>query len=233
MSILERKLSKLNIKSYSDREMKNIVGNISAMYNPNSLRMSYINQYKTVNPINQSQYNQYVSSQLDSLALEIIFDAKMPGNGLSLDYQIKKLHGLCYAVNPTSNAPNFLCVSWGKLGFGGEGSRDFSGRVTNLSINYTLFDRDGTPLRATVLLTLASDPSLIQQKAHDKLKSPPVAVITVPDASSLPIIAMQVGAVLKGGIDYLSLANINDLDSLNDIKPGQILKASSQGGKPW
>lgn len=231
MKILERKLSKLNIKAYSDREMKNSVGNVSAMYNPNSLRMSYSNQYKTIKPINQIQFNQFVSSALDSLNLELIFDARMPGNDFSLDMQIKEFHLLCYASNPTCNAPNFLAISWGKLSIGGEIGRDYIGRVTNFSVNYTLFDRDGSPLRASIYLTLASDPSLIQQMALDKLKSPPLAVVSVPDAASLPIIALQAGAVLRGGIDYLSLAHCNDLDCLYDIEPGKILKAPAQGGK--
>ncbi|MNJ18640.1 hypothetical protein D3C77_129460 [compost metagenome] len=114
---------------------------------------------------------------------------------------------------------------------GGASGREFMGRATRFSVSYTLFERDGTPLRAGIALSLVADASLVLQNAKQNLKSPPIAVISVPDASTLPLIAAQAGTFLKGGMDYLTLADSNDLDSLNGIQPGQTLTAPASGGQ--
>ncbi|WP_080420045.1 hypothetical protein [Burkholderia ubonensis] len=232
MNISERSLSKLTIRGYTDREMKDFAGSVVAMFNPDSLRLSYRTQYAPNNFINSdTQSNTYLSSSPGSLELEVILDARMPGNRRPLEAQLAELHELCYAVEPASSEPHFLSVSWGKLPMGGAAGVDFVGRCTDFSINYTLFDRDGTPLRATVSLSLTADSSLALQNAKANQKSPPVAVFSVPDACSLALIAALVGTSLKGGIDYLTLADSNDLDSLHDIEPGETLVAPAQGGQ--
>lgn len=232
MTILERSLSKLTIRGYTDREMKQPVGSVVAMYNPDSLRQSYRTEYSPDEFCSSdTQSSSYRSSSPGSLNLELILDARMPGNIRPLDIQLTELHELCYAVDPASSEPHFLAVSWGKLSMGGAAGSTFTGRSTDFSVSYTLFDRDGTPLRASISLSLIADASLVLQNAKQSLQSPPVAVISVPDASTLPLIAAQSGALLKGGMDYLTLADSNDLDSLNAIEPGQTLTAPAQGGQ--
>ncbi|KWI32625.1 hypothetical protein WM04_13505 [Burkholderia ubonensis] len=232
MNISERSLSKLTIRGYSDREMSNFAGAVVAMFNPDSLRLSYRTQYTPNYFINSdAQSNAYLSSRPGALELELILDARMPGNRRPLEAQLTELHELCYAVEPVSSEPHFLSVSWGKLPMGGAAGGDFAGRCTDFSISYTLFDRDGTPLRATVSLSLTADASLILQNAKANQKSPSVTMLSVPDESSLALIAALLGASLKGGIDYLTLADSNDLDSLHAIEPGQTLVAPVQGGQ--
>ncbi|WP_455872282.1 CIS tube protein [Serratia proteamaculans] len=232
MKILERSLSRLTIRAYADREMKKRVGAVTAMYNPDILQLNYQTQYEPNRYINDNkQSNTYRASSPGGLNLELVFDARMPGNTKPLEEQLTELNTLCSAVNSASGEPNFLAVSWGRMPMGGGDGRDFTGRATDFRVNYSQFDRDGTPLRASVLLSLTADASLVLQKAEQALKSPPVAVISVPDESSLPLIAAQSGSVLKGGMDYLTLADSNDLDSLNAIEPGQILKAPASGGQ--
>jgi hypothetical protein len=226
MNIMERELTRLTIRAYADREMRNKVGSVTAMYNPNTLQQSYNTQYEPNHFINDvRQSNAYRASSPGRLNLELLFDARMPGNSRSLEEELMEINELCCSVNSASGEPNFLKVSWGRMPMGGADGRDFIGRATDFIVDYTLFDRDGTPLRASVSLALTADGSLVLQTTKQNLKSPPVAVFAVPDASSLPQVAMLGGAVLKGGIDALTLANSNDLDSLSAIEPGQILKA--------
>lgn len=232
MMMLERSLSKLTIRGYTDREMRQPVGSATAMYNPDTLCLNYHTKYDTNGFINKdTQSNTYQSSHPGKLDLELILDARMPGNSRPLDTQLTELHELCYAVDPVSREPLFLAVSWGKLPMGGATGREFMGRATDFSVSYSLFERDGTPLRATISLSLIADASLVLQNATLSQKSPPVAVISVPDASTLSLIAAASGALLKGGMDYLTLADCNDLNSLNDIKPGQTLTAPASGGQ--
>lgn len=229
MTILERSLTRLTIQAYTDREMKKTAGTITAMYNPDALQLNYQTEYTPDIFINSdTQSNSYRMAHPGKLDLELVFDARMPGNTTPIEQQLTRLHSLCYAVDPVSSEPNFLKVSWGQMSMGGAGQRNFAGRATDLTLNYTFFDRDGTPLRATASLTLTADASLVLQSAQQVLQAPPVAVLTVPDMVSLPLLAAFSGAVLKGGIDYLTLASCNDLDNLNAIEPGQTLVAPAE-----
>lgn len=231
MSVLERSLAKLTIRAYHDREMKRRAGSVEAMYNPDTLSLNYRTKYDTNSFINDDrQSSSYVGSSPGGLNLELIFDARMPGNERPLQTQLEELQALCYGVDPASSEPHFLSVSWGRMSVGGAEGRDFTGRATDFSISYSLFDRNGTPLRASVSLAMIADSSLILQRARMELKSPPVALISVTDVSSLPSLSAQSQSILKGGIDYLTLADCNDLDSLNAIEPGQTLMAPAPGG---
>jgi len=78
---------------------------------------------------------------------------------------------------------------------------------------------------------LTADGSLALQEAEDRLKSPAAAVVNVPDVTSLPQIAAKSGAQLVGGTDYLKVAEENDLDSLDAIRPGQTLRVSASKGR--
>lgn len=229
MNILERSLTRLTIQAYTDREMKKTAGTITAMYNPDSLQLNYQTEYTPDTFINSdTQSNSYRTAYPGKLDLELVFDARMPGNTTPIEQQLTRLHSLCYAVDPVSSEPHFLQVSWGKMSMGGAGQRSFAGRATGFTLNYTLFDRDGAPLRATASLTLTADASLVLQNAQQTLQAPPVAVLTVPDMVPLPLLAVIGGALLKGGMDYLTLASSNDLDSLDAIEPGQTLAAPAE-----
>ncbi|MCQ4054441.1 hypothetical protein [Aeromonas sp. SG16] len=231
MSMLERSLAKLTVRGYLDREMRNSVGSVMAMYNPDSLRLNYKANYSGNDFINSDvQSNTYVTSSPGHLYLELIFDARMPGNNLSVEDKLSALHELCYSVSPQTREPNFLSISWGKLLVGGAAGRDFNGRCNDYSVNYTLFERDGTPLRATVALSIMADSSMVLQQAMTNLKSPHKALVTVPDMSNLPMLATHSAALVRGAGDYLDLANSNNLDNLYASEPGQTLIVSPTGG---
>lgn len=233
MNMFEKSLSKLTIHGYSDREMRNSVGSISAMYNPDSIRLNYRTNYQDNDFINSDvQSSTYLTSRPGNLYLELLFDARMPGNKLSVEDKLRELHELCYSISPQTRQPHFLSISWGRLFVGGASGRNFNGRCNDYSVNYTLFERDGTPLRASVILSVIADSSLVLQQAMNNLKAPPEAVITIPDMSTLPLIAAQATALVRGGTDYLALADRNDLDNLYANEPGQTLIVSSTERQP-
>lgn len=227
MSLLERSLVKLVLSAFSDRELKHKIGSITAMYNPDSLRLSYATQYNKNEFLNHTlQSNNYASSQPGDLTLELIFDARMPGKYASIEKQLTHLRNLCYVVNPSHGEPNFLQIKWGKMRWSGKGY--FAGRMTSMSYSYTLFDRDAKPLRASVTLTLCADTSLKLQKSEQSLKSPPTSVLKVPaGGGGLPLMAAFAGVTMATGMSYLQLAWSNSLDNLADFRPGQILVAPS------
>jgi Contractile injection system tube protein len=227
----KRKPTKLTIRAYSDREMKTLSGELSAMYNPDSVSLDYSTAYMPDQFVNTSrQSNRYVQTQPGNLTLELLFDARMPGNRRPIDLQLGRLRALCYDVNPARGEPRYLQILWGQMRWNGRGY--FSGRMLSLSFRYTLFEPDATPLRATAQLVLAADESLIVQAAQEQLQSPASVVVQVPDATSLPHITSNTVPEIAGKADYLQVAADNKLDCLDAIKPGQALQISAHSGGP-
>ncbi|WP_446469292.1 CIS tube protein [Xenorhabdus stockiae] len=224
MSLIERGLAKLTINAYKDREGKIQAGTIQAMYNPDSLQLDYQTDYQQSLAINsEKQSSIYVQAKPAGLSLELIFDGTMPDNKIPVEAQLMQLKQLC-SVDATSYETQFLQIKWGKMRWENRGY--FAGRAKSLSVNYTLFDRDATPLRARVILTLVADESLVLQETEQNLKSPAQIALRVQDGVSLAMMAASTASMLSGGVDYLTLASQNNLDNLNGFAPGEILQAT-------
>ncbi|WP_036768609.1 hypothetical protein [Photorhabdus australis] len=224
MSLIERGLAKLTINAYKDREGKIRAGTLQAMYNPDSLQLDYQTDYQQSQAINsEKQSSIYVQAKPAGLSLELIFDATMPGNKTPIEEQLMQLKQLC-SVDATSNETRFLQVKWGKMRWESRGY--FAGRAKSLSVNYTLFDRDATPLRVRVILTLVADESLVLQETEQNLQSPSKIALRIQDGVSLALMAASTASTLSGGVDYLTLAWQNGLDNLNGFVPGEILQAA-------
>lgn len=96
-------------------------------------------------------------------------------------------------------------------------------------MTYTLFDRDATPLRATVRLGLVADESFVIQQSLKAQSAPDRALVSVPELASLPLLALSASGALAGSVDPLSLAWDNDLDNLDDFQSGDMLRATKGG----
>ncbi|KAG0187717.1 hypothetical protein DFQ28_005937 [Apophysomyces sp. BC1034] len=218
-------LAKLTLHGYLDRELKRQAGGMEAMYNPETLELNYEADYRDNEAINDdSLANCFTGLQPGCLTLQLLFDGQLPGNTKPVDAQLTELRTLCGIIDGRSRETRFLQVKWGKLSWHGDGY--FAGRMTSMAVRYTLFDRDGAPLRASVTLSLIEDRSIVLQKAAKGLSAPSVSTLRAPDMSSLPLIAsgaLATGAALGGSsvVDYLDLAYANNLDNLDDIQPGK------------
>ncbi|PMY29140.1 MULTISPECIES: hypothetical protein [Pseudomonas] len=222
MGLLDVGLAKLTITAFSDREMKSKVGEIKAMYNPASIQLSYHTDFTEDSFINRdADISKYQKARPGGLNLELLFDARLPGNNVSLDSQLANLRALCCDVDSKNNAPRFLQVRWGKMSWNGNGY--FAGRMANLVLGYTLFDRDATPLRAKATLSLRADKSLEAQSLSFDSSKADMSIVTVPDVSPLALIAAA------SAVDYLALAVTNGLDNLDDTQPGGTLVVNRGG----
>ncbi|MDI2146126.1 hypothetical protein KBJ94_29195 [Pseudomonas sp. ITA] len=223
MGNLERGLSKLTISAYQDRELRQLLGSMLAMYNPASINLSYSTDYVSDEYINSTQQsNRYQQVRPGELNLKLVFDALLPGNEESVDSQLGQLRALCCSVLAETQETPFLKVVWGRMNWSGQGY--YAGRMSAMSVNYSLFDRNGKPLRAEASLTLRTDESLVLQKSQ--MAGPPVVTIGVPAMPSLALMAASVAAgvgIAGSGVDYLSLAATNGLSNLNDFSPGDLL----------
>ncbi len=233
MTLLERSLSKLVIHAYVDRDTQQSVGSMEVMYNPSTINLQYTNEYRALEYLNKKDevVNQFSVMKPSTLNLQLIFDAKLPGNtNNSINDQLENLKTLCCSIDPVSREPRFLRIEWGKMRWDGEGC--YAGRIESLDVEYTLFDRDASPLHAVVRLGVRADKSPELQKSAQAISAPKNVVVKAPAGVSLPLLASTAAAsVHLPDIDYLALAAGNQLNHLNDITPGkQLVVTSKMGG---
>jgi len=228
-------LSKLTITAYKDNKLTAQVGHLEAMYNPEGLSLDYATRYDEKSALNEvSDTNVFVGSNPGRLEVQLIFDGTLPTHWEPVDQQLNQLRSLCGVVDGTSRQTRYLKIVWGNFSWHGDGY--FACRMERLSIRYTLFDRDGSPLRATATLSVVEDrdPSIQHTKLGLNRSTSPVVQMLA--GTGLPLMAAAqsavVGAVMaeKPAVDYLKLAKANDLDHLDDVTPGQELNWPASEG---
>ncbi|MBL3570527.1 peptidoglycan-binding protein [Rhodovulum sulfidophilum] len=129
--------------------------------------------------------------------------------------QIEKLRSIAYSYDGDDHQPNPVEVEWGG------GLSDFQGRLTGLDVDYTLFQADGTPLRATVEMTFIEAITEEKEAKESNDKSPDMThVLQVREGDTLPLMCQR---VYKDVTRYLEIARANDLDDFRDLTPGMLL----------
>ncbi|WP_440974362.1 CIS tube protein [Pseudomonas koreensis] len=226
MTLVGSNLAKLTITAYPDREQiiaPNRDDMMEVMYNPASIQLSYQNRYKTLRGVGINTQNAaHYQSELGGLTLDLILDGTLPGNSRTVNDQLDHLNRICNDPRGEHAEPRFLRITWGRMQWHGRGY--FAGRMTSMSVQHTLFDRSGMPLRANVTLSLVADESVVLQNSRRETGTPKKARIQVVGQGSLPLLAAGLGNVLgSSAVDYLSLAQANDLDHLDDQEPGSTL----------
>lgn len=226
MTILGNNLSKLTIAAYATREQltpPNPKDVMEVVYNPTSIQLSYRHQYDTLTSLGTAtQKAAYQKSELGDLTLELILDATLPDSQSPVNEQLDQLNRICNDSRSEKAEPRSLRITWGRMQWHGRGY--FAGRMSSMSVNYSLFDRNGTPLRATVTLSLLADESEVLQNSRREAETPKKGRIQIMSQSSLPLLASGLGVALgSSAVDYLAVAVANDLDHLGDPQPGSTL----------
>src|SRR6187551_1033404 len=177
------KLEKLKIEAFGKRERTaaSSLGTFEAMFNPTSITQRYANRFaKGQGTTSGKTVARFATVLPASLQLQLLLDGTgvdqiglltLFGKNKTVGDRIDEFMKLCYRMNKDAHEPNFLKVTWGKFNrhLNGDG---FRGRLESVSINYTSFDRDGSPMRAQldVAITADDDPDL--QASSLNLSSP-------------------------------------------------------------
>jgi nucleoid-associated protein YgaU len=216
------KLEKLTITAYQDDKRKSKVGQpFEAMFNPESFSQKYSITYgKNIGNNAASEKVNYARSKPSVLTLKLLLDGtgsheiqSTSGATKPVASRVNDLLNLTYRVNGKIHEPNYLTVSWGEY--------KFSCRLSNLDINYTSFNPDGTPLRAELNLELLSDTEVKKQLASNKLSSPDLTHSRiVKSGDTLPMLSKEIYGSTS---HYLWLAQQNQLDDFRNLTPGQRL----------
>lgn len=219
--ITSGKLEKMEIHAFSDSEMQNKMPGspMKVFINPES----YTRDYKLKFSEDKGQgsngaHLKYEYTEPSEMSFEFLFDCtgiidSNPRNDISAD--IVAFKKLVYDFDGDNHQPSYVELAWGKLG------ELFKGRLTALTIQYKLFNSDGSPLRALVKANFKGSISDKEQAAANKKESPDLTHLRVVKAGdTLPLLCERIYEDPKY---YLQVAKINRLGNFRQLKPGMEL----------
>jgi len=191
------------------------------MFNPTSWSHNHSIDYRVKQGINTSgaqlKYNQ---SNATEVTLNLVFD----GTGVhdlglvgllrkSVRDRVQAFLDVAWKYNGSIHEPSYLLAEWGSF--------KYKCRLAEVNVNYTLFDRDGTPLRAELVVTLLSDISALKRALAENKTSPDLThARTVRAGDTLPLLTYE---IYGSSAAYLDIARFNQLDDFRNLTPGQQL----------
>lgn len=135
--------------------------------------------------------------------------------GVNVSDQIGALKEVVYEYKGDQHEPSVVEISWGS------GMVPFTGRLTSLNIDYTLFQPDGEPLRAKASLSFTSFVTLQQEGLQARRTSPDLTHrVTVEAGDTLPLLCKR---IYDDPLQYLFVARENQLTSFRQLQPGTVL----------
>lgn len=217
-------LEKLLVEAYEDESYSRPDGEMRLLINPEKYTRTYTICYSDRqaqgSPGGSPLFNKIPS---EKMKLELVFDGTgvvpgpvpgvVPFTGDGITEQIEEFIGLVFTYEGGIHSPRYLRLVWGTL--------SFRCRLTELSLTYTLFKPDGTPLRARGDATFLqfSSPELLARDANPQ--SPDMThVRTVVAGDTLPLLCWQI----YGNSDwYAWVAGCNGLTGFRDLRVGSQL----------
>lgn len=167
----------MSITSYTDENFTSESRSTMTLpVNPDKVKLSKGIQYaedRQLGSLNGS--NTYVRYQPESFSFECMFD----NTGIMIDDEdpqpvhdiVDALEQRLYDYNTDRHRPSYVKVEYGNV--------TFYGQLTTFDTDYTLFDKEGIPLRAIVKATLTGYCSQKEEKSRFSKRSPDVSRLFV------------------------------------------------------
>lgn len=220
------KLQKLRIYSYETATREIGTGKVvEVMFNPESVQKKFNNGYHNVpaTPMSQGTVD-YSHSSPSSISMKLIFDDTQVNEYAhviamneenkykSVSDRIDEFLKFIVRRKGSIHEPPHLTISWGK-------TLDYECRLQSLDINYTLFDRSGSPLRAELSVSFIEDDLPVAQVIKGELESPDLTHYRmVKDGDQLPLMCENI----YGSPNYYKeVARVNNIKDFRNLKPGQ------------
>ncbi|HAB17048.1 MAG TPA: LysM peptidoglycan-binding domain-containing protein [Verrucomicrobiota bacterium] len=222
------KLEKLKIDAFGNRRRAGLPQKtITVMFNPESFSMRHENKLKHIPGINTSgRQATYSHSLSDELALDLVFDGtgvsdmgwRAPvGKGMrSVAEQIDDFLEACFYLDGKIHEPKHLTIHWGDGPL-----RSFECRLKSADITYSLFDKSGAALRATLKAVFMEGIDTAMRVRKEGKSSPDLShhrVVRI--GESLPLLCQEIYGT---SAHYLEVAAANGLDDFRNLVPGQEL----------
>jgi len=215
------KLQMLKIKSYTSVERNDVPTTITVMFNPDTITIHHENQYQKKQGINTiGRQARYLYSLPQIARFKLIIDGTGAGElaliTKSVGEQVSEFLDNCYHMDGDLHEPRFLKLQWGE----GE-LQDFDCRLRTVDIKYTLFNDNGSPLRAELDISFVQDMETQKRVALEGKSSPDLSHSRVVKAGdTLPLMCK---AIYGSSKYYMRVAQYNRLDNFRQLTTGQTL----------
>ena len=209
-------LSKLQVIAYSDDKFTSAVGSpYSVSINPEKYTIAYQTNYNSKQAIGSAGTNiKFDKTMPATVSFELVFDSTgaIP-NSTDVSTDINNFKNVAYTYNGAIHSPNYLLLSWSTLAF--------KCRLTSLTINYTLFDPQGTPLRAKASVSFKGyiDPDTLA-KTENNQSADLTHLYTVVSGDTLPLLCFRIYGDSRY---YLDIAEKNGLNNFRALEPGMLI----------
>jgi hypothetical protein len=172
--------------------------------------------YRTVDGKNSGD-PEFAGGKAQDLNVDLVFDSTDTGSDVRTKYSelLKMAEIDSTKLNQTTQKgePPQCKFQWGSF-------LSFTGVITTVSQNFTLFKGDGTPLRARVKVTFSETATpTAGQNPTTRTESRKVWIVR--EGESLQWIAYQ---EYGSPAEWRYIAETNGLDDPLDLRPGQVLK---------
>lgn len=194
----------------SSKPSSKSVGKFTVQLNPTDYQKAWQTEIKSVDLTNGLSVVMVKPPKPEEIDLSFTLDdtGAIPGNS-NIVSNIKLLKSLCIDVNSSTHTTNCLKLIWGSL--------QLTCKMNSLSVNYTLFDFNGFPIRAVVTAHFTEEVDLGQKLA--KLNSPDMShLIEIKEGDNLPLMCED---IYGDSSFYLQVAAANDIVDFRNLVPGQ------------
>jgi len=216
----ESSLEKLTITPYADKELKDQQGeSFKVMFNPESYSLKYENKFSEAKSIGADRApERYSFTKPEALSITLIMDntgvaeSGQGGPGGAAmhvkDYDVYKkvqafLKATCYMDGPT-HEPLYLKLEWGDL--------VFHCRLVSVNVSYTLFNRQGRPIRAELACEFKGSLQLSQRVQKS---SPDLSHSRLVEAEDN--ITIMTNKIYKNPAYYIRVAQANRLNNFRRL----------------
>ncbi len=167
--------TKMVICAYKDKDFRQeLKKQFTLPVNPETFTQNYKIEYNQETAHgNEKKGPEFKSTKPEELKFDFILDGTNAIEGYHEASKSKTVHEqftafkeVVYDLNGDIHRPNFLKIFWGDL--------KFQGILSGLDVNYTLFDRQGSPLRAKLTVTFLDFVAQKERVARENKKSPDI-----------------------------------------------------------
>jgi hypothetical protein len=188
---------------------------IQVMYNPEELKLDQGNQFSEVGiPGLDSPPLQYVRGKARTLSMDLFFDTYEVGEDVRVHTGplVQLLD-----KNPATKAPPVLLFSMGQF--------NFQCVLVDASQRFTMFRRDGTPVRSIVSARFQEFVRIEIEITQGLFIGPP----TIHNAIRNETVAAIAGRTLGDPARWREVANANGIEDPLNIPPGATLTIPQRG----
>ena len=220
------KLEKVKIKGYDNINKGGEEKVFEAFINPDEFTLNYTSKFDGDSTAGQTGTSaNYISTDPIELTLKFYLDGTSAagklkgtnGSDMTVAQKLNEFYAAC-GYDIKSHRPRYVEIIWGKLHLLRFDPESFHGCLKSVSINYKLFNQDGTPLRAIINATFMEAIPPKERDSANEAQSPDLThVRVVNEGDTLPGMTYKIYGDYKF---YLEVARLNEIPDFRNIKTG-------------